>query len=365
MRQYQALTLVTMLNDFKRDRFTGIVSCVAKYDAAAKTAKNYFLIFRLGEITYGDVALPNVARLSDLLMQQLNHPLMPTATKLCQEQCDNPGSMREFLTRFVATKVVTWEQVETVVHNQTQAVIQEIVATSGMLAQTPGDSIDICFGHDGHALNWSLLMAGLPSETVAPSQDPVVASPVAAKIQVPSTVSETSAPLTPSVASPSVAPSSVAPSSVASSVASSSQPTVLSVDDSPIAQKMLKRSLDAYCNMLLANSAMDALKLLNSNSEIELVFLDVNMPGVDGLEFCKAVRSIPKFKELPIIMLTANEGLVNKVRGQIAGSTLYINKSVEPSRLVEILHQYTNVQGSGSTSSSSGAANADTTYSLK
>jgi twitching motility two-component system response regulator PilG len=61
------------------------------------------------------------------------------------------------------------------------------------------------------------------------------------------------------------------------------------------------------------------------------------MPEIDGLEFCRTVRSIPKFQNLPIIMLTARDKFSDKLRGQIAGATRYLTKPVEPSQLLEIV----------------------------
>ena len=64
------------------------------------------------------------------------------------------------------------------------------------------------------------------------------------------------------------------------------------------------------------------------------------MPDVDGLEFCKTIRAIPKFQDLPIVMVTARDGLVNKMRGRIAGTDKYITKPFEPEELRQVVSQY-------------------------
>lgn len=104
---------------------------------------------------------------------------------------------------------------------------------------------------------------------------------------------------------------------------------------------MLKRTLSARYQVLLASNAVDALKVINTNP-IALLLLDVTMPDIDGLEFCRAVRSIGKFKNLPIIMLTARDKLSDKYRGQIAGATHYLTKPFEPSQLLEIVDKCVN-----------------------
>ena len=117
-------------------------------------------------------------------------------------------------------------------------------------------------------------------------------------------------------------------------------PTVLSVDDSPVVQTMLKRSLNDRYNVVLANNGMDALKTLNSNRDIKLVLLDVTMPDIDGIELCRTIRRFKKFQQLPIIMLTAKDGMFDKVKGKFAGSTEYLTKPVDREELLTTIAKY-------------------------
>ncbi|MDV3349265.1 response regulator [Leptothoe sp. LEGE 181152] len=117
------------------------------------------------------------------------------------------------------------------------------------------------------------------------------------------------------------------------------RPTILSVDDSLVVQTMIKRAIGEQYNVLLASNAMDALSLLNKE-KIELMLLDVTMPDIDGLELCRTVRSIGRFRDLPIVMLTAKDGMFNKIRGQIVGSTHYLTKPVDRPKLLEVLTKY-------------------------
>lgn len=114
---------------------------------------------------------------------------------------------------------------------------------------------------------------------------------------------------------------------------------ILSVDDSPIVQTAIKRALSSQYHVILTDKAMDALTLLNQKP-IKLLLLDLTMPDVDGLEICRTVRSIPKFRDLPIIMLTARDGLIDKMKGHIAGTTKYLTKPFEPEQLLEIVNKY-------------------------
>ena len=116
-------------------------------------------------------------------------------------------------------------------------------------------------------------------------------------------------------------------------------PIVLSVDDSSVVQTVIKRSISDHYQVILANNAVDALNLLNSHT-VSLLLLDVTMPDIDGLELCRTIRSISKFRELPVVMLTAKDGLLDKVKGQFAGSTHYLTKPIDRDKLLNVLEKY-------------------------
>ena len=117
--------------------------------------------------------------------------------------------------------------------------------------------------------------------------------------------------------------------------------TILSVDDSPIVQAMIKRALSDRYNLLLATNGMDALKVLNANKDtIKLALLDVTMPDIDGLELCRTIRKIKYFTHLPIIMLTAKDGMLDKFKGKFAGSTEYLTKPVNQEQLLATIQKY-------------------------
>jgi len=124
-------------------------------------------------------------------------------------------------------------------------------------------------------------------------------------------------------------------------------PTILAVDDSPIIQTMIKRALGNHYQVFVAGNASEGLNLLNKKP-VSLLLLDVTMPDIDGLEMCRTVRSIPKFRKLPIIMLTAKDTLVDKMKGQIAGTNHYLTKPFNPEKLLELVSQYVQPENNGS-----------------
>lgn len=76
-----------------------------------------------------------------------------------------------------------------------------------------------------------------------------------------------------------------------------------------------------------ANDGHDALNKLEDNSP-ELIILDVMMPGLNGFELCKQLRTIDKTASLPIFMLSARTDAESIAQGMEAGATKYLKKPV-------------------------------------
>lgn len=130
---------------------------------------------------------------------------------------------------------------------------------------------------------------------------------------------------------------------------SSKVSTVLAVDDSTVMQRIVKKALENEYKVLVADNAVDALSVIY-HQEISILLLDVSMPGVDGLELCRTVRSLPQFRDLPIIMLTARDGVFDKVQGRLAGATEYLTKPFDPEQLLQVVRNF--VDSNSSTSES-------------
>ncbi|MEW5861104.1 MAG: response regulator [Cyanobacteriota bacterium] len=118
-------------------------------------------------------------------------------------------------------------------------------------------------------------------------------------------------------------------------------PAILAVDDSSVMQTLIKRALERDYRVLVADNAVDALSVIY-HQQISILLLDVSMPGVDGLELCRTVRSLPQFHDLPIIMLTARDGVFDKVQGRLAGATEYLTKPFEAEQLRQIVGNFIN-----------------------
>jgi twitching motility two-component system response regulator PilG len=116
----------------------------------------------------------------------------------------------------------------------------------------------------------------------------------------------------------------------------------MAVDDSAVMQNLVKRALEPDYRVLVADNAVDALSLIYHH-QIAVLLLDVSMPGIDGLELCRTVRNLPQFQNLPVIMLTARDGLFDKVQGRLAGATEYLTKPFEPNQLRMVVGKFAGV----------------------
>jgi twitching motility two-component system response regulator PilG len=116
--------------------------------------------------------------------------------------------------------------------------------------------------------------------------------------------------------------------------------TILTVDDSATVRKLVTVTLERKgFRVLAAASGMHALAILNETVP-DLVFLDITMPNMDGYQLCKTIRGVDRLKAVPIIMLSGKDGMLDKVRGRLAGATSFLTKPFEPSTLVETAERH-------------------------
>jgi DNA-binding NarL/FixJ family response regulator len=106
--------------------------------------------------------------------------------------------------------------------------------------------------------------------------------------------------------------------------------TVLVVDDTPANLGVVLESLgSAGFRVLVAESGARALELLTRQT-VDLILLDMVMPGMDGMAVCERIKQHPQWKELPLIFITAVDEPAQKVRALEAGAVDYISKPVHP-----------------------------------
>jgi twitching motility two-component system response regulator PilG len=117
-------------------------------------------------------------------------------------------------------------------------------------------------------------------------------------------------------------------------------PRVLVVDDSRVVRKVVELTL--WRERIEVVSATDGLGALAaiSDTQPDLMLLDVQLPQMDGYQVCHVVRRHQDYRHLPIVLLSGNDSLVDRVRGKLAGSTDYLSKPFDPAELVWTVKRY-------------------------
>jgi CheY-like chemotaxis protein len=373
-KTYQSNQLIFMLDSLFKQNSSGVLSLTTQVDLWQQQ-RSCILILREGALVYGGTQVPSAQEFCLRLGEALKPNLIKAALSV------------ELLEMLIRMRASTWQEVEALMNTKVLLMIEKFASHPGEMQWQPSNDFDLSYGKDRHGLNWNDIQLELKNRqhkwlsfaSNVPSMDaiPVVSLQQFKQIDNPQVqehiknsvdgnqtlvdiaekmgkdplniaksyfiwankgwVSFVSIPTNNQAIAESkkieISPASAQPQP------NFNLPTVLSVDDSPIVQTSIKRALNEYYNVLLANNAVKALEILHQ-CQVELMLLDLTMPDVDGLEFCKTIRGIPKFQDLPIVMVTARDGLVNKMRGRIAGTNKYITKPFEPEELRQVVSQY-------------------------
>jgi two-component system cell cycle response regulator len=109
---------------------------------------------------------------------------------------------------------------------------------------------------------------------------------------------------------------------------------VLVVDDILANVKLLEARLSAeYFDVLTACSGKEALDIC-ARERVDVVLLDVMMPGMDGFETCRQLKSNPKTHHIPVVLVTALDQMSDRVRGLQGGADDFLTKPVDEIALV-------------------------------
>ena len=385
-QQYQSQELQNFLVSQLEQNISGELALETRVDSW-QTQRIGRLVINNGALVYGDSKIPNNLQLARTFGNKFKSKSIDSALTVARNKLTNPKSVRELIKILVKLRVFKWEQIEANIHNQVVLMLEKFVTYPGQAIWHDSTDFDLCFGEDCHGLNWIQLKQDLNLRqkqwtSLAPQissmdavpyvgqsnklklgflrgSDPRIGEHFDTYVDGRRTLVDIATvmdkdPLIVAnfyfnwvnsgiVSFKNISEANNQAGTIASGTSDTNLPKVLSVDDSPIVQLSIKRALTGHCNLLCSNQPINALSILRQHS-VELLLLDLTMPGIDGLDFCKMIRNIPKFKNLPIVMLTARDGFINKMKGQIAGTNEYLTKPFTPEELVAVVNKYIKVR---------------------
>lgn len=113
-----------------------------------------------------------------------------------------------------------------------------------------------------------------------------------------------------------------------------SHPRVLIVDDDPVNQRLIEAMLrPLQCDVVMASNGPDALHMVEK-TEIDLVLLDVILPEMDGYEVCRRLKQNESTRLIPVVLLTAMDGIDAKLAGIESGADDFL---IKPANQAELL----------------------------
>ena len=120
---------------------------------------------------------------------------------------------------------------------------------------------------------------------------------------------------------------------------------ILVVDDIPANVRLLEaRLLAEYFEVLTASNGHDALAICESE-RVDVILLDIMMPGIDGFEVCRRLKADPQTAHIPVVMVTALDQPADRVRGLEVGADDFLTKPVNDLQLMTRVKSLVRLKG--------------------
>jgi CheY-like chemotaxis protein len=378
--QVRAGELISSLQTIQAEGFTGIttfeaITCdVALLEKRPAALLRFFLAFQAGNLIYVGRKIPSPLEFAGWMRHKMQLAHMESTLQVVTTRIKNPESVRELVEFIARFGLIKWDDLENLMQQEMAIFLEQALPYNGLFKDRTTSNFDLSYGDNRHALDLSKIQQVLEQRRQAWQEFPLGINLNTVPNNRPEGLASAPATIVPHLQrwitgkftlaeiarSCGEDPLKLAQAyltwsrqgwitlqSINVQVSSpdlnldkaNNRPIILSVDDSKIVQTMISRAIGDLYEVVLANNALDAMDILH-NQEVKLLLLDVTMPDMDGLEMCRTIRALPQFKNLPIIMLTAKDGMIDKVKGQFAGSTQYLTKPVDRAKLLPVLEKY-------------------------
>ncbi len=112
----------------------------------------------------------------------------------------------------------------------------------------------------------------------------------------------------------------------------------LVIDDSIVIHKLFRLIL-GQTPLVYASDGLEALRRLAENPDIDLIFLDINMPKMNGLELLSRIKADTELAAIPIVIISTEGKEHDVIRGLQAGAAAYVKKPFRNEELVNIVER--------------------------
>jgi twitching motility two-component system response regulator PilG len=120
---------------------------------------------------------------------------------------------------------------------------------------------------------------------------------------------------------------------------------IVCLDDDGVMRQALRLLLEQYhCQVTALAQPTEAFSSI-FQIKPHLIFCAIAMPQLDGYEVCAMLRQTARFRQTPIIMLTGQDGYINRIRAKQVGATAYLSKPVQETELVMLLEMHLGWKG--------------------
>ena len=137
-----------------------------------------------------------------------------------------------------------------------------------------------------------------------------------------------------------IIPDSVASHSSSDNASGPVPPLIACIDDSPtICDEIGAIVSDAGYRFMAIQDSVQAIPMLLDRKP-DLILLDLVMPIASGYEVCAQIRRISQFKDIPVIVVTGNDGVVDRFRAKMTGASGFASKPIDRQTLLRIIQKY-------------------------
>jgi CheY-like chemotaxis protein len=115
---------------------------------------------------------------------------------------------------------------------------------------------------------------------------------------------------------------------------------ILIVEDSPMVQKLFLRALQKHgFDADISENGREALQLV-VKTQYDLIFTDLNMPFVNGIDFTKKMRLLENYKDTPIVLVSSDAMPANKQEAKLAGASGWITKPFDSDKILAQVNHF-------------------------